>query len=240
MENKMSGFSMRQFSLKVQRDIYERSRQNMLDAQLIPRGIKQQEVLHAMLTIPRHLFVDEALWSQAYTDHALPIGEKQTISQPYMVAFMTEALGLTGGEKVLEIGTGSGYQSAVLSMMAHKVYSIERISKIAARARKLLDGFMCPNVIIRVSDGTLGWPDEAPFDAIIVTAGSPVVPDALVAQLRPGGRLVIPVGQEEDQKLLRITRREDGGADTEVLGGCKFVKLIGKQGWQQEARERVS
>ena len=124
-------------------------------------------------------------------------------------------------------------------MVARKVYSIERIGMIAARARKLLDGFMCPNVIIRVSDGTLGWPDEAPFDAIIVTAGSPTVPDALIAQLRSGGRLVIPVGQEEDQRLLRITKREDGGADTEVLGGCKFVKLIGKQGWQ-EARERAS
>jgi len=235
----MSGFTMKR-PLRVGRDIYERSRQNMLDSQLIPRGIRQSEVLHAMLTIPRHMFVDEALWSQAYTDHALPIGEKQTISQPYMVAFMTESLGLTGTERVLEIGTGSGYQSAVLSMICHKVYSIERLGKIAARARKLLDGFMCPNVIIRVGDGTLGWPDEAPFDAIIVTAGSPVVPDALIGQLKPGGRLVIPVGEEDAQRLLRITRREDGSAGTEVLGGCKFVKLIGKQGWQEAPRERIS
>lgn len=226
--------------LKVKRDIYERSRQNMLDTQLIPRGISQIEVLHAMLTVPRHLFVDEALWSQAYTDHALPIGEKQTISQPYMVAFMTEALGLKGDERVLEIGTGSGYQAAVLSMIAHRVYSVERIGQIAARARKLLDGFMCPNVIIRVSDGTLGWPDEAPFDAIMVTAGSPAVPESLISQLKPGGRLVIPVGEENEQRLLRVTRKEDGGTETEVLGGCKFVKLIGKQGWQQEARERAS
>lgn len=232
----MKEFSMRS-PLKIKRDIYERSRQNMLDTQLIPRGIKQAEVLHAMLTIPRHLFVEEALRSQAYTDHALPIGEKQTISQPYMVAFMTESLALTGSERVLEIGTGSGYQAAVLSMMAHKVYSIERIGKIAARTRKLLDGFMCPNVIIRVGDGTLGWPDEAPFDAVIVTAGSPVVPEALIAQLKPGGRLVIPVGEEESQRLLRITKKEDGSPETEVLGGCKFVKLIGKQGWQPEARE---
>lgn len=232
----MKDFSMRS-PLKIKRDIYERSRQNMLDNQLIPKGISQPEVLHAMLTIPRHLFVDEALWSQAYTEHALPIGEKQTISQPFMVAFMTESLGLTGGERVLEIGTGSGYQAAVLSMMAHKVYSVERLGKIAARTRKLLDSFMCPNVIIRVGDGTLGWPDEAPFDAIIVTAGSPIVPAALVGQLKPGGRLVIPVGEEEAQELLRITKREDGSVETEVLGGCKFVKLIGKQGWQQEARE---
>lgn len=235
----MSGFTMKR-PLRVGRDIYERSRQNMLDSQLIPRGITQSEVLHAMLTIPRHMFVDEALWSQAYTDHALPIGEKQTISQPYMVAFMTESLGLAGTERVLEIGTGSGYQSAVLSMICHKVYSIERLGKIAARARRLLDGFMCPNVIIRVGDGTLGWPDEAPFDAIIVTAGSPVVPDALIGQLKPGGRLVIPVGEEDAQRLLRITRREDGSAGTEVLGGCKFVKLIGKQGWQEAPRERIS
>lgn len=232
----MKGFSIKS-SLKIKRDIYERSRQNMLDNQLIPRGISQPEVLHAMLTIPRHLFVDEALWSQAYTDHALPIGEKQTISQPYMVAFMTESLGLTGSERVLEIGTGSGYQAAVLSMIAHKVYSIERIGKIAAKTRKLLDSFMCPNIIIWVGDGTLGWPDEAPFDAIIVTAGSPVVPDALINQLKPGGRLVIPVGEEDSQKLLRVTKREDGSTQTEVLGGCKFVKLIGKQGWQ-EAREQ--
>lgn len=234
----MKEFSMRS-PLRIKRDIYERSRQNMLDTQLIPRGIKQAEVLHAMLTIPRHLFVDEALWSQAYTDHALPIGEKQTISQPYMVAFMTESLGLVGSERVLEIGTGSGYQAAVLSIIAHKVYSIERIGKIAAKTRKLLDSFMCPNVIIRVGDGTLGWPDEAPFDAIIVTAGSPIVPDALIAQLRPGGKLVIPVGEEDSQKLLRITRKDDGSAETEVLGGCKFVKLIGKQGWQPESREQI-
>jgi len=235
----MKSPSSRPSPLKVKRDIYERSRQNMLDTQLIPRGITQPEVLHAMLTVPRHLFVEEALWSQAYTDHALPIGEKQTISQPYMVAFMTESLGLKGDERVLEVGTGSGYQAAVLSMIAHRVYSVERIGKIAARARKLLDGFMCPNVVIRVSDGTLGWPDEAPFDAIIVTAGSPIVPDALVAQLKPGGRLVIPVGDENEQRLLRITKRADGGVSTEVLGGCKFVKLIGKQGWQ-EAKERAS
>lgn len=233
----MKGHSTRP-SLKIQRDIYERSRQNMLDTQLIPRGISQPAVLHAMLTVPRHLFVDEALRSQAYTDHALPIGEKQTISQPYMVAFMTEALGLDGSERVLEIGTGSGYQAAVLSMICQKVYSVERLGKIAARTRKLLDSFMCPNVIIRVGDGTLGWPDEAPFDAIIVTAGSPIVPEALVAQLAPGGRLVIPVGEEEEQKLLRIRKGPDGAISTEVLGGCKFVKLIGKQGWQPEAKEQ--
>ncbi|HBG46080.1 MAG TPA: protein-L-isoaspartate O-methyltransferase [Deltaproteobacteria bacterium] len=225
---------MRQFTppaaIRVKRDIYERSRQHMLDTQLIPRGITRAEVLHAMLSVPRHIFVDGALHSQAYTDYPLPIGEKQTISQPYMVAFMAESLGLTGRERVLEIGTGSGYQAAVLSMLAEKVYSVERISKIADKARKTLDSLLCRNVIIRVADGTLGWPDEAPFDAIIVAAGSPQVPPALIEQMRPGGRLVIPVGEEESQKLLRITKTAHG-ASTEVLGGCKFVKLIGKDGW---------
>jgi protein-L-isoaspartate(D-aspartate) O-methyltransferase len=191
-----------------------------------------------VLTHPEAFVCGRGALVAAYTDHALPIEKRARY--PSCTWSAHDRIAWPYDQKVLEIGTGSGYQAAILSMVAHKVYSIERIGMIAARARKLLDGFMCPNVIIRVSDGTLGWPDEAPFDAIIVTAGSPTVPDALIAQLRSGGRLVIPVGQEEDQRLLRITKREDGGADTEVLGGCKFVKLIGKQGWQQEARERAS
>lgn len=229
---------MKPQSLRFKRDIYERARQHMLDTQLIPRGIKQNEVLHAMLSVPRHLFVDEALYSQSYTDYPLPIGEKQTISQPYMVALMTEALSLTGTERVLEIGTGSGYQCAVLSMLSEKVYSIERISKLAAKARKVLDGLHCSNVIIRVGDGTLGWPEEAPFDAIIAAAGGPQVPSAYIPQLKEGGRLIMPVGGEEAQKLIKVTRRGDE-AVTEVLGGCKFVKLIGKHGWQKDATPGV-
>lgn len=223
-------------TIKVKKDSFERLRQNMLDTQLIPRGIRQKEVLYAMFTVPRHLFVEEGLYAQAYSDFPLPIGEKQTISQPYMVALMTESLGLTGREKVLEIGTGSGYQTAVLSMLADKVYSVERISTIAARARKILDSFMCSNVVIKVGDGTIGWRDESPFDAIIATAGSPQVPPAYIEQLKVGGRLVMPVGQEEMQELVRITKKGDSFT-TEVLGGCRFVKLIGKHGWQDEKRE---
>ncbi|MDO8427561.1 MAG: protein-L-isoaspartate(D-aspartate) O-methyltransferase [Deltaproteobacteria bacterium] len=223
-------------SIKVKRDIYGRMRQLMLDTQLIPRGISRNEVLHAMSTVPRHLFVEEGLYAQAYNDYPLPIGEKQTISQPYMVALMTESLGLTGAEKVLEIGTGSGYQSAILSMLSQKVYSIERISSIAARARRTLDSLHCSNVIIRVGDGTLGWLEEAPFDAIIAAAASPQVPEAYIAQLKEGGRLVMPVGVEDSQKLLKITKKH-GKAMTESLGECRFVKLIGKYGWQMEKRE---
>ncbi|MBI5492797.1 MAG: protein-L-isoaspartate(D-aspartate) O-methyltransferase [Deltaproteobacteria bacterium] len=223
-------------TIRAERDIYERTRQLMIDTQLIPRGITQSEVLHAMATVPRHLFVEEGLYAQAYNDYPLPIGEKQTISQPYMVALMTESLALTGTEKVLEIGTGSGYQSAVLSMVADKVYSMERIPTIAARARKLLAALHCSNVIVRVGDGTFGWPEDAPFDAIIAAASSPQVPEAYIAQLKEGGRLVMPVGAEDSQKLLKITKRQ-GKAVVETLGECRFVKLIGRYGWQMEKRE---
>lgn len=223
-------------TLRAKRDIYERMRQSMVDDQLISRGITRSEVLHAMATVPRHLFVEEGLNAQAYNDYPLPIGEKQTISQPYMVALMTESLALAGTEKVLEIGTGSGYQSAVLSMVADKVYSMERIPAIAARARKLLEGLHCKNVIIRVGDGTFGWPEDAPFDAIIAAASSPQVPDAYIAQLKEGGRLVMPVGAEDSQRLLKITKM-NGKAVVETLGECRFVKLIGRYGWQMERRE---
>jgi len=221
---------MRQPRIRTEKDIYERARQNMVETQLAARGIRDRRVLEAMLAVPRHLFVEEALWSQAYSDYPLPIGEKQTISQPYMVAFMVEALGLTGDERVLEIGTGSGYETAVLSLLAYKVYSIERISTLAARARRLLDDLDCSNVIVRVADGTLGWCDEAPFDAIIASAGAPSVPGPYADQLAPGGRLVIPVGEEHSQDLLRITKK-GAGLQTESLGGCRFVKLVGRHGW---------
>ncbi|MEE9615155.1 MAG: protein-L-isoaspartate(D-aspartate) O-methyltransferase, partial [Thermodesulfobacteriota bacterium] len=182
----------------------------MVETQLVPRGIKQPEVLHAMGAVPRHLFVEEGLESQAYADFPLPIGEGQTISQPFIVAYMTEALKLKGTEKVLEVGTGSGYQCAVLALVAERVFSIERISTLASRARRLLDELHCTNVVIEVGDGTLGLPREAPFDGIIVTAGSPEIPETYVEQLAPGGRLIIPVGGEFVQELVRVTRTAKG------------------------------
>lgn len=218
--------------LRVKKDIYERARLQMVEAQLVSRGIRQKEVLDAMRKVPRHIFVEEALYSQAYSDFPLPIGERQTISQPYMVALMTEALGLKGTEKVLEIGTGSGYQTAVLSLLAERVFSIERITTVAARARRVLDDLHCTNAVIRVGDGTLGWEDEAPFDAIIVTAASPQVPPTYLRQLKSGGRLVIPVGGETFQELIKVTKGE-GKITEESLGGCRFVKLIGKYGWEK-------
>ncbi len=203
----------------------------MVMEQLEKRGICDSRVLEAMRTVPRHKFVQEAMAAQAYNDRSLPIGEKQTISQPHTVAIMTESLQLTGNEHVLEIGTGSGYQTAILASLVRKVFTIERIRPLALEARKVLDALMLLNVNIRIGDGTLGWAEEAPFDAIIVTAGAPAVPEALAEQLAPGGRLVIPVGDEKGQSLLRITRQPDGSLTKETGKDCKFVPLIGAQGW---------
>ena len=206
----------------------------MVETQLIPRGIKDKRVINAMLTIPRHLFVpEEALWSQAYSDFPLPIGEKQTISQPYIVALMTEALELKGAERVLEIGTGSGYQTAILSVLAGKVYSIERISSLAARARKVLDSINCSNVVIKIGDGTLGWPEESPYDAILTTAAAPEIPKCYIDQLKIGGRLIIPVGDVYSQVLVKVIKTKDGIIKQD-MGGCRFVKLIGRYGWKAE------
>ena len=202
----------------------------MVESQIIPRGIGDERVIEAMLTVPRERFVEEGLKEQAYSDYPLPIGEGQTISQPYIVALMTESLALEGHERVLEIGTGSGYQTSILALLAEKVYSIERITAIASRARKLFDEAHCSNVVIRIGDGTDGWPEEAPFEAIIVTAASPEVPDTLLKQLSEGGRMVIPVGSEFEQTLLKVTRR-GGRFIKESMGGCRFVKLIGRHGW---------
>jgi len=212
---------------------FPKARLKMVEEQLTSRGIKDAGLIAAMKKIPRHLFVEEALQSQAYTDHPLPIGEKQTISQPYMVALMTEALLLTGKENVLEIGTGSGYQTAILAEMSEKVFSIERIRPLAIRARKLLYELGYFNVEIKIFDGTFGWVEESPFDAILVTAGSPDIPQPLIDQLAPGGRLVIPVGDAFVQELFRVTKTE-AEVKKEDLGGCRFVKLIGKYGWQCE------
>ena len=200
---------------------------------MVSRGIKDLRVIAAMRKVPRHLFVEEALQNQAYNDRPLPIGEKQTISQPYMVAVMTDALQLTGREKVLEIGAGSGYQTAILAEVARKVFSIERILSLTMKARTLLLDLGYANVEITFSDGTQGWVRESPFDAIIVTAGSPDIPQPLVDQLAIGGRLVIPVGDESVQDLIRLTKTEEG-VKREDFGGCRFVKLIGKFGWNEE------
>ena len=207
------------------------ARRKMVQEQLLARGIKDERVLRAMMKVPRHLFLEEGLWSQAYGDFPLPIGEGQTISQPYIVALMTEALRLKGDEKVLEVGTGSGYQAAILAELAERVFSIERISSLAAKARRILDELGYANVLIKVSDGTYGWEEEAPFDGIIVTAGAPEIPKTLLRQLKVGGRLVIPVGNEYSQTLLRIARKESGYKE-EDLGGCRFVRLIGDHGWR--------
>ncbi|MEK6539364.1 MAG: protein-L-isoaspartate(D-aspartate) O-methyltransferase [Deltaproteobacteria bacterium] len=224
---------MPQLNIK-EKDNFVRSRQRMVETQLIPRGIKDKRVINAMLTIPRHLFVpEEALWSQAYSDFPLPIGEKQTISQPYIVALMTEALELKGSEKVLEIGTGSGYQTAILSVLAEKVYSIERISTLAARARKVLDSINCSNVVIKIGDGTLGWPEESPYDAILTTAAAPEIPKCYVDELKIGGRLIIPVGDVYSQVLVKVIKTKDGIIKQD-MGGCRFVKLIGRYGWKAD------
>jgi protein-L-isoaspartate(D-aspartate) O-methyltransferase len=210
-----------------------KARMRMVDEQIIARGIRDPKVIAAMRKVPRHRFVEEALQNQAYSDHPLPIGEKQTISQPFMVALMTEAMQLKGMEKVLEIGTGSGYQTAILAEIAFKVFSVERVRSLTIQARKLLYDLGYLNVEIKFSDGTLGWVEESPFDAIIVTAGSPGIPHPLVDQLVVGGRLVIPIGGPADQELVRITRTEEG-TKREDLGGCRFVKLIGEHGWEEE------
>ena len=208
-------------------------RERMVAEQLVRRGIQDARVLRTMGKIPRDRFVDDALTGRAYGDYPLPIGERQTISQPYMVALMTEALELVGHERVLEIGTGSGYQTAILAELCNKVYSVERIKSLADRAIGTLDSLGYYNVLVRVGDGSLGWREEAPFDAILVTAGSPAIPEALVGQLGPKSRLVVPVGDTYGQ-ILRKGVREDDGMRWVDLGGCVFVKLIGDQGWATE------
>jgi protein-L-isoaspartate(D-aspartate) O-methyltransferase len=209
---------------------YSRARDKMVQEQVIGRGIKDPRVIEAMRKVPREFFVESALASRAYDDGPLPIGEKQTISQPYIVGLMTEALALKGTEKVLEIGTGSGYQTAVLAEMGQHVFSLEKIRSLSIRARAILDELKYYNVALHVGDGTLGWSDHAPYDAILVTAGSPGVPKPLLEQLSVGGRLVIPLGDEQSQVLKRI-RRTETGLEEDDLGECRFVKLWGKYGW---------
>ncbi|HMA66624.1 MAG TPA: protein-L-isoaspartate(D-aspartate) O-methyltransferase [Desulfosalsimonadaceae bacterium] len=209
---------------------YQRLRESMVKNQIEARGITDSAVLAAMRRVPRHMFVSEALMDQAYSDHPLPIGEQQTISQPYIVAHMTQALQVGGEDRVLEIGTGSGYQAAVLAEMAYRVYTIEKKRSLYIQARKIFDQLKYMNVVTRYSDGTLGWKEEAPFDAILVTAGAPEIPATLVSQLAMGGRLVMPVGQAMSQELIKLIRDEQGIHQSR-LGGCRFVKLVGEHGW---------
>ena len=209
---------------------YDGARQKMLDSQIRARDVRDARVLEAIRKVPRHLFVEEALRDRAYLDKALPIGEKQTISQPYMVAAMSEALELEGRDRVLEIGTGSGYQTAVLAELAESVFSVERIPTFVPLARSRLESLGYYNVLIKVGDGTIGWSEHAPYDAILVTAGAPQVPPPLLDQLKLGGRLVMPLGPEDAQMLIRVRRDEDGFHE-EALGECRFVKLIGRHGW---------
>ncbi len=208
---------------------FDRARRRMIE-ELEARGIDGPRVLAVMGSIPRHEFVDEALRDRAYDDHPLPIGHGQTISQPFTVALMTEALELSGSERVLEIGTGSGYQTAVLARLCSNVYSVERINALAARARRALDAIGLYNVALQVGDGTIGWNAEAPYDAIIVTAATPQPPRPLLGQLRAGGRLVVPLGDEHSQTLVRY-HVEASGIHEEEIGDCRFVKLLGKYGF---------
>ena len=211
---------------------YRLARERMVETQLIPRGIRDPRVLAAMRKIPRDRFVEETLVPEAYNDHPLPIGHKQTISQPYIVALMTEALELGGGETTLEIGTGSGYQTAILAELSEKVCTVERIRDLMVRARGILADLGYTNILFKAFDGTLGWEEHAPYDAIMVTAGAPRVPRPLMDQLAEGGRLVIPVGNRFSQDLIRIIRKK-GRFERENMGGCRFVDLIGIHGWQE-------
>jgi len=208
-------------------------RRRMVAEQVEAGGLRDEAVLEAMRRVPRHLFVDAALRERAYGDTPLPIGERQTISQPYMVAIMTEALELRGGERVLEVGTGSGYQTAVLAELGARVVSLERILALADHADTVLDSLgYAHRIRIEVADGTIGWPADAPYGAILVTAGAPQIPRPLVEQLAPGGRLVLPLGDDELQTLVRLRRGPDGLVE-EYLGECRFVKLLGSYGWEE-------
>jgi protein-L-isoaspartate(D-aspartate) O-methyltransferase len=208
------------------------ARSRMIETQLRNRGIRDERVLEAFQRVPRHLFVEPAMQGSAYGDFALPIGHGQTISQPYMVALMTEALRPEPEDRILEIGTGSGYQAAILSRLVRTVFTVERIAALAQRAQKILADASIANVVQRVGDGTLGWKQFAPFDGIVVTAGAPRMPDGLREQIEVGGRLVIPVGAGS-QQILRIIERTADGFREEESCLCSFVPLIGRKGWQE-------
>jgi protein-L-isoaspartate(D-aspartate) O-methyltransferase len=208
------------------------ARRRMVQVQLRERGIHDLHVLRIMEAMPRHLFVDEALSAKAYSDSALPIGASQTISQPYMVALMTQALELNGEEKVLEIGTGSGYQTAILAELADRVFTVERIASVGEAARDRLTRMGYTNVVFRIADGSVGWREMAPFDRVLIAAGAPRMPAFLDEQLRVGGIAVMPIGTGENQMLVKAVRTEDGWQRRELCG-CAFVPLIGKDAWEK-------
>jgi len=213
-------------------DQYGTGRERMVQEQLRNRDITDERVLAVMSEVPRHLFVDDAMRGRAYGDHPLPIGAGQTISQPYIVALMTQALHLTGDEKVLEIGTGSGYQAAILSRLCSQVYTVERINSLLAGARKVFDKLQYYNIRAKLDDGTVGWPENGPYDAIIVTAGGPSIPQPLIEQLADPGRLIIPVGDQQVQELQLLLKKE-GQIAVSNLASVRFVDLVGEYGWRK-------
>ena len=206
-------------------------RQRMMET-LVERGIQDPATLRAMMEVPRHQFVEDAMQARSYGDFPLPIGSNQTISQPFVVAMMTQALQLKGHERVLEIGTGSGYQAAVLSRLCKRVYTVERIHSLLGRARKVFDQLHYYNIISCIDDGTVGWPDQAPFDAVLVTAGGPKIPEPLIEQLADPGRMVMPVGTQEEQELQLLEKR-NRRIRIQSIGHVRFVNLIGEHGWRE-------
>ncbi|KAF0241214.1 MAG: protein-L-isoaspartate(D-aspartate) [Planctomycetota bacterium] len=213
------------------------SRREMVGTQLVSRGIRGERILEAFLRVPRHLFVREEDVDRAHSDHPLSLGYDQTISQPYIVALTLERLDPQPGDKVLEIGTGSGYQTALLAGLCREIFTIERLAPLAKSARARLEALGHSNIQFKVDDGTLGWPDQAPFDRIVVSAASPEIPPALTSQLAVGGKLVIPVGGPGRQDLMVVTRTESG-LEKANAGECVFVKLIGQGGWREERPEK--
>jgi protein-L-isoaspartate(D-aspartate) O-methyltransferase len=210
---------------------YVQARERMVQEQLVSRGINDPRVLRAMAKVPRHLFLESELWNHAYEDHPLPIRANQTISQPYIVALMAEALGLKGAERVLEVGTGSGYAAAVLSELCAEVFTVEAVEELALKARTLLSSLGYRNVSVLLGDGTLGWEEYSPYDAIVISAAAPCIPRPLIEQLKKPGYLVFPMGEKELQTLVRI-RKDKAGIREEYLGECHFVRLRGTYGWE--------
>jgi protein-L-isoaspartate(D-aspartate) O-methyltransferase len=204
---------------------------SMVESQLRQRGIRDERLLAAMSKVPRHEFVSQQNWNEAYADHPIPIAEKQTTSQPYMIAAMVQAAEIKPGDRVLEIGAGSGYQTAVLAELASHVFAVERYASLTETAQKTLERLGYRNAKIVTGDGSLGLPESAPFDAIIVSAAAPSIPQALVDQLAVGGRLLIPIGEADQQVLQLVQRNADGGTSVHTLEGCRFVPLIGEQGF---------
>jgi protein-L-isoaspartate(D-aspartate) O-methyltransferase len=215
------------------RDPFSQARMAMVENQIISRGITDARVLAAMRTVPRHAFIPDQFLEEAYEDHPLPVGEGQTISQPFIVALMTSHLELAGSEKVLEIGTGSGYQAAILARLAKEVHSVERIPELASKAEATIKELGIRNVAVHVGDGSLGWPENEPYDRIIVTAAAPAVPVNLTDQLKPGGKIIIPVGARWHQ-MLEVWEKTALGMDKKEILPVVFVPLLGQKGWQEK------